>query len=281
MRRGVRRTPVRVSDADRARALAQVEAMAAQGLIRDADELETRRQQISNALYDHELQAARANLPKTVRPTDPPASDADRQDAIRQVRLHESVGHLTSDEADKRIEIISACRTRESIAAVLADLPDMGRREVPHRISQRDRDEALGQIDQALLDGRITSDEHAALSAQVNQARTRSELNAAFGGLPNPTIAAARRKAVDAGRTAAEVSVRVAAESGRRVQTAFLRWILAVVVAIAGIVTLIVGQYLVGAALLAVGIAIWLSSVAALFVSRRQELPGGRRRPAQ
>jgi Domain of unknown function (DUF1707) len=270
MQRGFRKTPVRVSDADRARALAQVDAMAAQGLIRDDDELKTRRQKISDALYAHEIQAALADLPKTLKQTDLPASDADRQDAIRQVRLHESVGHLTSDEADKRIEIISTCRTRESIAAVLADLPDVGQREVPHRISQRDRDEALKQIDEALLDGRITPDEHAAASAQVKQARTRPELNAAFSGLPNPTIAAARRKAVDAGRTAAEVSGRAVAEGGRRVSTAVARWIVAVVVAIVGIVTLILGQYLVGGVLLAIGVVIWLSSVAALFVSRRR-----------
>ena len=163
------------------------------------------------------------------------------RDAIRQIRLHESVGHLTSDEADKRVEIIYTCRTRGSIAAVLAGLPDVGQREVPRRITQRDRDEALKQIDEALLDGRITSDEHAVASAQVNQARTRQELKAAFGGLTNPTVAAARRKAVDAGRTAAEVSGRAVGEGGRRVSMALARFIVAVVVAIAGIVALILG----------------------------------------
>lgn len=208
MWRGLRKAPVRVSDSDRAKALAQVDAMAARGLIRDEDELKARRQQISNAQYADEIQAALADLPKNLGQTDLPASDADRQDAIRQIRLHESVGHLTSDEADKRVEIIYTCRTRGSIAAVLAGLPDVGQREVPRRITQRDRDEALKQIDEALLDGRITSDEHAVASAQVNQARTRQELKAAFGGLTNPTVAAARRKAVDAGRTAAEVSGR-------------------------------------------------------------------------
>jgi hypothetical protein len=243
--------------------------MAAQGLIRSEDELKARRQQISNALYADDIQAALANLPKTLKPTDLPASDADREDAIRQIRLHESAGHLTSDEADDRVKIIATCRTRESIAAVLADLPDIRQPEAARRISQRDRDDALRQIDKALLDGRITSSEHALASAQVKQARTRQELNVAFRGLTNPAVGAARGRAVDAGRAAAEVSERVV-EGGRRVLIAFLRWVLAVVVAIVGIVMLIVGYPAVGGILLAVGVLIWVSSFAPLFVSRRR-----------
>lgn len=262
MRRGLRRAPIRVSDADRARALAQVDAMAEQGLLRGDDELKARRQQIHNALYADEIQAALANLPKTLKPTDPPASDADREGAIRKVRLHESVGHLTSAEADKRIEIIYTCRTRQSIAAVLADLPDVERRDVSHRISQRDRDEALRQLDKALDGGRITVNEAVAARAQVEQARTRQELNAAFRGLTNPAVAAAGRKALGTG-----VAV---AEGSRRALIAFLRWVVAVVVAIAGIVALALGSYVLGGILLCLSVLIWVSSVAALFASRRR-----------
>lgn len=262
MRRGLRRAPVRVSAADRARALAQVDAMAEQGLIRGDDELKARRDQIRNALYPDEIQAALANLPATLKPTDPPASDTDREDAIRKVRLHESVGHLTSAEADKRVEIIYTCRTRQSIAAVLADLPAVERREVSHRISQRDRDEALRQLDKALDDGRMTVNETVVARAQVEQARTRQELNAAFRGLTNPAVAAAGRTAAGAGL--------VAAEGGRRVLIAFLRWVVAVVVAIAGIVTLALGYYVLGGVLLGLGVVIWVSSIAALFASRRR-----------
>jgi hypothetical protein len=269
MPRGLRRTPVRVSDADRAKALAQVDAMAAQGLIRGDDELKARREQVSRALYADEIQAALVNLPQTLKQTDLPASDTDREQAIRQIRLHESVGHLTSEEADNRIKIIPTCRTRESIAAVLADLPDIGQREAPRRISQRDRDDALKQIDRALLDERITANEHALASAQIKQARTRQELNVAFRGLTNPAVAAARYRTAEASRAAAEVSGRVV-EGGRRVLIAFLRWVVAVVVAVIGIVLLIVGDHLAGGIVLAVGVLIWLSSFTALFSSRRR-----------
>ena len=51
---------------------------------------------------------------------------------------------------------------------------------------------------------------------------------------------------------------------------ALARFIVAVVVAIAGIVALILGTYLVGGILLAVSVVIWGSSVAALFASRRR-----------
>lgn len=266
MRNRDRGTPIRVSAADRTKALAQVEAMAAQGLIRGEDELAARRQQIIDAMYPDEIQAALINLPTALKPTDLPASDADRQDAKRQIGFHESVGHLTSAEATARIKIIDNCRTRESIAAVLADLPEVERPKTGHKISDRDREIATEQVDDAYFDGRLTKTERDLAAAQVERARTRQELNAAFRGLTKPGVASARKKAADATRA----SGRVAAEGGRRAASAFMRWLIAVVVAIVGIVMLILGYYLVGGLLLAAGVVIWGTSVAALFASRKR-----------
>jgi Domain of unknown function (DUF1707) len=261
-----RGTPIRVSAADRAKALAQVEAMAAQGLIRGDDELQARRQQIIDAMYPDEIRAALINLPAALKPTDFPASDADRQDAKRQIGLHESVGHLTSDEASARIRIIDNCRTRDSLAAVLADLPEIRRPQTGHRISQGERDNAVGQIHDAYFDGRLTKTEHDLAVAQVERARTRQELNLAFRGLTKPSLTSARQKAAVATRA----SGRVAAEGGRRAAVAFVRWLVAVVVGLVGIVMLVLGYYVVGGVLLAAGVVIWGTSIAALFASRKR-----------
>lgn len=270
MRRELRGAPIRVSSADRSKALAQVDAMAQQGLIRGADELAARRRQISQALYRDEIQAALANLPETLKPVDLPASDADRQDAVRQIRHHESVGHLTSEEADERVEIIRGCRTRDSIAAVLIDLPDVGQARAPRRISQRDRSLAIEQLDDAYYSDRITKAEHTLATEQVARARTRQEVNVAFRGLANPTVGAARKKAAVAGRAAADVGVRAVAEGGRRAGVAFLRWLVAVAVVVAGIVAFVAGATVIGWILLAAGVGIWVSSVVALFTSRHR-----------
>lgn len=245
------RRQVRISNADRAAAVAKVDAMLAQGLIRGDAEANLRKQKINAALYKAELDEALAHLPRQLKVDDPLASDGDREDAIRRVRFAEGSGYLTSDEADIRVVTLRECRTQASIAAVVADLPSLEQPDARRKISDRDRTEAQLQIIQARVDGRITESEAKLASVQVERARSRAELNQAFRGLTNPRVEETRKKLADAGKA----SVGIASEGARRVRSAILRLLVSIFLLIAGVVVLIAGSNLLG----------WLLITAALF----------------
>ena len=52
-------------------------------------------------------------------------SDAERDRLYEALSAHAAAGEITLDELEARIERVSAARTREQAAAVMADLPDL------------------------------------------------------------------------------------------------------------------------------------------------------------
>jgi hypothetical protein len=259
----------RISDFDRSRAFATVDAMFAQGLIRNDDERKLRRKRIDSALYPHELAAALDGLPDAARrPADPVASDAERADAVRSIRIHESAGHLRSDEADRRVAIVEKARTVGAIDAVVADLPALDRPVAARRIASSQRDHARTLIDAAHRDQRLTDDERRLALAQVDYARTHSELNAAFRGLESPAAAARRQKAEAIGSTAAAVSRTAVTEGGRRLARALMRVALSVAVFLVGVVALFYNP-LIGILCVSVSVVVGFSAVLGLFKMSR------------
>ncbi|MEP6952436.1 MAG: DUF1707 domain-containing protein [Solirubrobacteraceae bacterium] len=51
------------------------------------------------------------------------ASDADRERAVEQLRVHATAGRLTVDEFEQRLERVYAARTGRELRAELSDLP--------------------------------------------------------------------------------------------------------------------------------------------------------------
>jgi len=177
--------------------------------------------------------------------------------------MHESMGHLKPNEASARRELVKASRTPDDVAKVFVDLPalpaDSPRAE--QRISEQDRDNAVGLLREAHAERRIDADEFVAAEAQVRAARTRNEINAAFRGLSSPIWSAAAKTTSNVAKQTAGLTTRVIAEGGRRARKAFLRVAFAMAAAMIGTILLIAGVgtaaliCFVGAVLLFVGAA--------------------------
>lgn len=140
------------------------------------------------------------------------ASDDDRADAVRKLRMHGEQGHFateTTDECARRIAIVEAATTPDEIARVFSDLPPLSPlRPHPRRIGNDDRDSAISQLNDHLANGRIDVDEHRARIDQVRSARERSELNAAFRGLPRPGATEMRNSASEVATEGARIAKR-------------------------------------------------------------------------
>jgi Flp pilus assembly protein TadB len=195
-------------------------------------------------------------------------SDADRADAIRRLRAHESMGHLESKEASDRVEAVQASTTPEEIAKLFVELPALTARppSIERRSSTQDRQDAISLLEKAYSEGRIEAQECAVAKDRVHAARTRSEIDAAFHGLSTPTRAALGEKASSATKQATELSSSALAEGGRRAGKAFRRGVLAVGALMIGIVLVIAGVgvgalvFFLGAVVLFVSAAISLAS---------------------
>lgn len=170
-------------------------------------------------------------------------SDADRADAVRRLRVHESMGHLRSEEASDRIAVVDASKTPDEIAKLFADLPALPARapSIERRISTQDRQDAIGLLEKAYSEGRIEADECAAAKDQVHAARTRSEIDAAFHGLSSPTRVAAAKTAANVTKGTAGLTTRMVAEGGRRAGKAFRRGVFAVGALMIGIILAFAG----------------------------------------
>lgn len=195
-------------------------------------------------------------------------SDADRIDAIRRLRAHEAMGHLEGAEASDRVEAVKSSMTPEEVARSFVDLPALTARppSIERRISTQDRQDAIFLLERAYSEGRIEVHECAAAKDQVVNARTRSEIDAAFHGLSTPRRAAMGAKASSATKQAADLGSQVLTEGGRRVGKAFRRGVLGVGALAIGIILLIAGigsgalALFLGAVVLFVGAAISLVS---------------------
>jgi hypothetical protein len=188
-------------------------------------------------------------------------SDADRADAVRRLRVHESMGHLSEDEATNRISVVDTSKTPDEIAKLFVDLPALPARpaSIERRISSQDRQDAINLLEKAYSEGRIETSECAEAKDQVDAARTRTEIDAAFHGLTTPTRVAVVNTAASATKQTAGFSARVAAEGGRRAGKAFRRGVFAVGALMIGIILVIAG--------FGIGALICFVAAVALFVS--------------
>jgi Domain of unknown function (DUF1707) len=188
-------------------------------------------------------------------------SDADRMDAIRRLRAHEAMGHLQDVEASHRVEAAKTSSTPEEVAKFFVDLPALAARppSIERRISTQDRQDAIFFLERAYSEGRIEAHECAAAKDQVDIARTRSEIDAAFHGLSTPTRAAMGAKASIATKQAAGLGSHVLAEGGRRAGKAFRRGVLGMGALAIGVILLIAGT--------GPGALVFFLGAVALFVS--------------
>lgn len=262
----------RVSDLDRQRATARAEQLAAEGFIRGDEELKLRLRKIRLAVNQRQLDAALIGLEagdRELKSGDLRASRADREDAIRRLEMHRSMGHLNEDEMSARIELLDASRTPKDIAKVLVDLPPLAAGSPPEerRISTQDRDQAIDLLEESRREGRITAGEHEAAKAQVRAARTRSEINAAFHGLSSPTRVAAAKTASNMTKQ----TTRLVAEGGRRARKSFQRALLAVAALMIGVILVIAGMGI-GALICFVGAVLLFVSAATSLVTSRSSM---------
>jgi hypothetical protein len=263
----------RVSDLDRQRAAERAKQLAAEGFIRGDEELRLRLRKIQLALNRRELEVALDGLDAgadRLKGGELRASDADRRDALRRLDMHESLGHLSADEASARGDLVAASKTPADIARVFFDLPALpaDSKSAERRISGSDREAALALLRQARAEERIDDAELAGSEAQVRSARTRSELNAAFRGLSTPARAAAAKTASDVTRRGASVTRRVVAEGGRRAKRAFMRAVFASAALMLGVVLLIAGLGAVALICFVAAVVLYAAAAASLVVSR-------------
>jgi uncharacterized protein DUF1707 len=170
-------------------------------------------------------------------------SDADRADAIRRLRVHESMGRLDKPEAEERIAAVEASRTPDEIAQLFVDLPALPARppSVARRISSQDRQDAIHLLEKAYSEGRMKPEECARAKDQVHAARTRTEIDAAFHGLSTPTRVVAEETATKAAKTTATLTARALVQIRSRTGKAFRRAMLAVGALLIGIILAVAG----------------------------------------
>jgi len=234
-----RRKPLRISDAVRHDALTRLDALNAAGFIQGRQELEERRRLVRAALYQNEIDAAFESLPNDVFRQYQSASDADREQAHRQIEMHLSNGNLTLSEAQGKHQRVADCRTVEDIARVIVDLPDLGSAGGARFVSETTRANAHRQLLDHRQAGRLTQAEYDVKAVQVDRARTREDINEAFANLRGQRMG----QLATAGQDMAEAVTGVAVEVRSRLARALLRAGAAVVVALVGIYLLVTGEW--------------------------------------
>ncbi|HEX4465308.1 MAG TPA: DUF1707 domain-containing protein [Solirubrobacterales bacterium] len=263
----------RVSDLDRERATARAKQLAAEGFIRGDDELQLRLRKIRLAINRQQLEASLVGLDSGNRQLsdgDLRASAADRDDAIRRLKMHCSLGNLSADEELARVGLVEASKTLNDITKVFVDLPALAvsAPSTERRISRQDRDEAVDLLKKASDEGRITGGEYKTAEAQILVARTRSEINAAFRGLSSPAQTAAVKTASNVTKQTAEFTTRIVAEGGRRARKAFLRGVFAVGALIIGVILVIAGIGIAALICFLSAVLLFVSAATALVSSR-------------
>lgn len=164
---------------------------------------------------------------------------------MRRLEVHESMGHLSGDEASMLRQALETSATVNELTKVFVDanLPELPARSplTERRISTRERDEAMALLERACAEGRIDEAECAAAKEQVRVARTRSGIDGAFHGLSTPTRVAAAKTVSDVARQSVRVTSRVAKEGGRRAGKAVGRGALAVGLLVVAVILAIAG----------------------------------------
>ena len=150
------------------------------------------------------------------------ASDADREDAYRRLEVHQTMGHI-DEEARLRIRAaVEVAETPNEITKVFVaeGLPELPARSpsTERRVSAQDRAAAIGLLEKAFAESRITADECAEATDRVSKARTRSEVDAAFHGLSTPSRVAVEKAAANVAEKTAKLSTPALGEGGRRAQ---------------------------------------------------------------
>ncbi|MFZ1579433.1 MAG: DUF1707 domain-containing protein [Nostocoides sp.] len=235
----------RVSEGDRRHALTRLQTLNAQGVIRGQQELEERTELARRAVTVADLDQAFAGISKTGAQDFTLASDEDRNKAIRAVHLSLSQGHLRTSEAEELVRIIHEVRTREGIRLVLNDLPILGKTPTSTYLTNDARARAQIQLDRYYREGRLTQVEYTVKRAQVEDARTRQELDEAFTGLPGKVV-----------ENLSGVMTRV--------RVALLRAMISAMIALAGIYLLVIGEWKPGVGVLFVSVLALIYSATAL-----------------
>ena len=200
------------------------------------------------------------------------ASDADREDAYRRLEVHQTMGHI-DEEARLRIRAaVEVAETPNEITKIFVDegLPELPARSpsTEHRVSAQDRAAAIGLLEKAFAESRITADECAEATDRVSKARTRSEVDAAFHGLSTPSRVAVEKAAANVAEKTAKLSTRALGEGGRRAQKAFLHGVLAVGALMIGVIFLIAGVGTVALISFLGSVALFVSAARALVTSQ-------------
>jgi microcystin-dependent protein len=200
------------------------------------------------------------------------ASNADREDALRRLEVHETMGHL--DQADfPRLEAaVKFAATPNEIAKVFVDwgLPELPARSpsTERRVSSQDRVEAIGLLEKAYAEGRIEAHECAEAKEQVNEARTRSEIDAAFHGLSSPSRIAAAETASNVAEQTVKLTTRVVGEGGRRAGKAFRHGVFAIGALMIGFILLIAGIGIAALASFLLAVSLFVSAAISLVTSQ-------------
>jgi hypothetical protein len=175
-----------ISDRDRDLAIHQLTEFHERGFL-DEIELEHRVEHVKLAQAAHEIEPWLVDLRGGGRGRgELRASEDDRAAAVRRLDLHREAGQLTDVEHERRVALVSRAGTPAEIGQALTELPPL--RPQRKRPSERlapdsERGSAVGRLNRALAEGRLTIDEHRRRVDIARSARTRNEIKAAFHGL--------------------------------------------------------------------------------------------------
>lgn len=174
-------------------------------------------------------------------------STAEREEAVRRLRLYFQAGYLDADEVEERIQIAQSAKTATELKRVFVSLPELSRSpSVANRVAENERAIAKGRLRKGLDRSQIDFKEYSSALDRVENARTSQEISAALAeaGLP----VTVQDKAISATQTATEAvapKLQSAAQTTANVGKAMLRLVMAVLFALTGIVFGLFGVWLV------------------------------------
>jgi hypothetical protein len=271
-----------ISDLDRRRVLDLIAECRAEGYL-DASQQELAETQVQTAVDQNELDAVLESLPSRARDGSDQgnrrATDAEREDAIRRLKLYTLQGAITPDEQDRRTVRARMSSTPNEIAQLFSDLGslDSDKTSRGERLaSQQQRDEGIRQLKSHLAEGRLTEAEHRRAVEQVSTARNQIEIDAAFRGLKSPRVTtmhdSASDKAVKAGALAADaarVGTKIAVEGSGRATRALMCFAFAIAALLMAIIVGVAGGGIAGAAVCAaVAVGFLVAATRALLIGK-------------
>lgn len=185
--RGREHSDLLISGHDRERALVRLHEAHGAGYLTDL-ELEDRAKAVGDATAEIHLKLALDGLPGPGQEVGAlRASRAQRETAIRKLAAHHEQGRLSEVEHGRRISLVNShAATPIEIAHALEGLPPLkpARAKRDERlVSGEERKAATRRLNALVVDGTLTSEEHAERVERVQAARSREEVAAAFDDL--------------------------------------------------------------------------------------------------